>query len=142
MIRVAFRYDDPRIFSRLVTLVRGGDSAHCEAAWDWTGTVHRCVSSSFLDGGVRNKTINLSPSKWRVYELPARQDPVTWGAAHAGRGYDVLGLLGIVWPVVGHSSHRWFCSEAVADILGLQRPQLFDLRSLESVCALIGRRVQ
>jgi hypothetical protein len=53
-----------------------------------------------------------------------------------------VGLLGILWPILGHRTRRWFCSEAVADMLGLPEPQLFDLRTLESVCALIGRRVQ
>lgn len=36
---------------------------------------------------------------------------------------------------------RWV-REAVADILGLREPQIFDLRTLESVCARFGERVQ
>lgn len=142
LIRAAFRYGDRRPFSRAVTFLRGGDSAHCEVAWAWDGELHRCVSASFLDGGVRAKDIAMLASKWRIYELPAAIDPQLWHERHAGAGYDVLGLLGILWPRLGHGRRRWFCSEVLADVLGLQQPQLFDLRTLESVCALIGRRVQ
>lgn len=141
-VRVAFRFGDPRLFSRLVCLLRGGDSAHCEVAWAWEGARHRCVSASFLDGGVRCKDIDLRAGAWRVYELQAHHWPLAWGAAHAGARYDVLGLLGIVLPPLGHSRKRWFCSEAVAAVIGLREPQIYDLRTLESVCARFGRRVQ
>jgi hypothetical protein len=95
-----------------------------------------------LDGGVRAKDIEMPADRWRIYEVPARAMPQAWGLLRASHGYDVLGLLGILWPILGHRTRRWFCSEAVADMLGLPEPQLFDLRTLESVCALIGRRVQ
>lgn len=142
MIRIAFRYDDRRIFARLVILLRGGDSAHCEAAWGWDGTVHDCVSASFLDGGVRGKSIVMPASKWRIYEVPGVVDPRVYLAKHDEDGYDVLGLLGVLWAGFGHSRNRRFCSEACAEMIGLPDPHLFDLRTLESVCALIGRRVQ
>lgn len=142
MIRIAFRFNDKRLFSRLVCLLRGGDSAHCEVAWRWDGYQHECVSASWLDGGVRAKDINLAPEKWRIYEIDAVVDPRVWLVAHGGKGYDVLGLLGIVLPALGHSRRRWFCSEAAADILGLPEPHIFDLRTLEAACARFGKRVQ
>lgn len=141
-IRVAFRYGDSRPFARVVTLLRGGDSAHCEAAWSWEGERHRCVSSSFLDGGVRGKDINMPVSKWRIYEIDALRDPLEWCAQNSGAGYDVLGLLGIIFPPIGHARRRWFCSEVVAHLIGLNQPHTFDLRMLEVVCARFGTRVQ
>lgn len=144
MVRVAFRYGDRRLFARLVCLLRGGDSAHCEVAYtkpDEAGQFF-CVSSSWLDGGVRSKSMPLPPEKWRAYEIEADSGLLTWVTFHDGAGYDVLGLLGIVFPPVGHRRKRWFCSEAAADILGLREPHIYDLRTLESVCARYGRRVQ
>lgn len=142
LIRAAFRYGDKRLFSRLVTFVRGGDSAHCEVAWQWEHGAHTCVSASFLDGGVREKRLHLTANKWRIYELEAELDPVLWHECHAGSGYDILGLFGIVWPRIGHGRQRWFCSEVLAAIIGLPQPQLYDLRTAESVCAKLGKRVQ
>lgn len=142
IVRIAFRYGDTRLFSRLVCLLRGGDSAHCEVAYAWESSAHSCVSSSFLDGGVREKRILLDKRKWRVYEIEAQHDPLAWGAEHADAKYDVLGLLGIALPTLGHSRKRWFCSEVSAAILGLREPHIFDLRTLEAVCARYGTRVQ
>lgn len=142
-VRVAFRYGDRRLFARLVCWLRGGDSAHCEVASVWTETgLHHCVSSSWLDGGVRGKWMPLPADKWRVYEIEATTDPLAWLAEHRDQGYDRLGLLGILWPRLGHSRRRWFCSETAGDVVGLPEPQIFDLRTLESVCQRFGTRVQ
>lgn len=143
MIRVAFRYNDKRLFARAVCLLQGGDSAHCEAAWSWDGLLHECVSSSLLDGGVRGKAIDLVPGKWRIYELPGSYTAVTnWLELHKGERYDILGLLGFVFRRIKGWLRAWFCSEVVADIMQLPEPWRYDLALLESVCARFGRRVQ
>lgn len=142
LARIAFRYDDKRLFSRIVTLVQGGDSAHCEVAYQWDGPRHKCVSASFLDGGVRGKNINMPADKWRIYEIEAAVDPQGWLLLHDGDGYDWLGLLGFfVRRIKGDGDSR-FCSEAAAEMLGLQDPWRYDLALLESVCRRYGRRVQ
>lgn len=142
MIRVAFRYGDKRIFARAVCWLRGGDSAHCEVSHRWEGEEALCTSASFMDGGVRQKTINLSPDKWRVYEMDiSPEDVVKWHRKHQGKKYDVLGLLGFIWRRVEGSARRFFCSEVSAEIMGLPEPQLYDLRTLESVCIRFGKRV-
>lgn len=143
MIRVAFRYNDSRLFARLVCLVRGGDSAHCEVAWSWAGERHECVSASWLDGGVRKKLISMPADKWRIYSVPGDQRHVeVWFQAHQGARYDVLGLLSGLVPRFGSAKRKWFCSEVCAHQLGLPNPHLFYPRELESVCARIGVRVQ
>lgn len=144
MIRVAFRYGDPRIFARLVTLLQGGDSAHCEVAYAWQDTYHECVSSSFLDGGIRKKVIDMPATKWRIYELDsvdvAKVEEVY--KKYEGSKYDWLGLAGFVFRRVKGFLKRVFCSEYAAEVVGLDEPHRFDLILLESVCKLIGRRVQ
>lgn len=149
MIRICFRFGDTRLFARLVCWLRGGDAAHCETAHRWVGDVYDCVSSSWLDGGVRGKLITMAHAKWRVYEVPGNPDDVRrWLAEHQGQRYDWIGLLGFVlpWRVPGFK-RRWFCSEASADHLWLRDPVRWDLYALESVCQHlckqgIARRVQ
>lgn len=143
MLRVAFRYNDPRPFARAVCWFRGGDSAHCEVSFQVESGQHTCVSASFLDGGVRCKTMPLPPEKWRVYELDVEDLRAwAWFSANAGANYDILGLLGFIWRPVKGSAHRWFCSEAAAAIIGLENPEAYDLILLESVCKRFGRKVQ
>lgn len=141
MIRVAFRYGDRRIFSRLVCFVRGGDTAHCEVSDDWTGGDHSCVSSSWVDGGVRRKIINLTRDKWRVYQIPGDPSVVSaWMRVHGSDGYGVFRLLRFVLNL----RINWggpVCSTAAADIMGISEPYLFDPRTLEAVCDRLGTRV-
>lgn len=142
MIRVAFRYNDPRLFARGVRLLQGGDSAHCEVSDAWQDYWHDCVSASFIDKGVRRKTIELVPSKWRVYEMDIGKETVEkWYQLHKGEGYDLLGLAGFVVRRIKGWFRKKFCSEVGAEIIGLPDPWRYDLALLESVCARFGRRV-
>lgn len=142
-LQIAFRYADTRIFARLVCALRGGDSAHCEASTHRVVDVHHCVSASFLDKGVRPKVMPLPAAKWRVYEMPAEgARGLAWLEKHRGARYDWPGLLGFIVPWVKHKLSWWFCSEACADILGLQDPHRYDLVRLEAYCVEHGRRVQ
>lgn len=141
-LRIAFRYGDTRLFSRLVCLVRGGDSAHCEVVLRSVGGVHECLSASWVDGGVRVKKMPLPADKWRIWTLTGGADPLTWYTQHAGAPYDVAGLLGFVVPWVKHKLDAWFCSECAADIAGLEAPHRYDLVKLERHCRANGIREQ
>lgn len=132
-LHVAFRYGDRRLFARLVCLVRGGDSAHCEAAYatpegDWA-----CVSSSWVDGGARGKEMPLPAAKWRIYrtDLDAVRAQL-WLARHAGEGYGWIKLLRFLLPFVRPSWGGPICTEAVAQMLGLGHADSHDLRTLEA----------
>ena len=143
MIQIAFRYGDTRLFSRLVCWWRGGDSAHCEVIAETLSDGRcRCISASWVDGGVRQKTMFLMPQRWRIYEVEHLIDPDRWLDAHQGDRYDLVGLLSFVIARFRHSRWRWFCSEVAAHIMGLTAPHRYDLVLLESVCARYGRRVQ
>ena len=142
-LQIAFRYGDSRLFARLVCALRGGDSAHCEMSVLRVDDRHHCISSSFLDGGVRFKVMQLSPGKWRIYELPVDASlAVEWLRAHEGEGYDWLGLLGFFVRRIKGSKTKRFCSEAAAEVLGLPDAWRYDLALLESVCAMFGKRLQ
>lgn len=113
-------------------------------AWAWAEQSHECVSASFLDGGVRGKTIEMPAEKWRIYEMPgfSHLTVADWLVKHDSEGYDVLGLVGFVFRRIKGWTKRWFCSEAAADMMGLSDPWRYDLALLESVCAKIGTRIQ
>ena len=136
MILIAFRHSNTRIFARTVTTLRGGDSAHVEAAVPLNvdgRAMHLCVSASFVDGGVRGKVIDIgNPDKWRVYRWTGRHlDPLVWLREHDKAQYDLRGLIGILAPPVGHDRTKRFCSEAVAEMLLLPDPHTYDLVALE-----------
>ena len=153
MILIAFRYNDPRLFARIVTAIRGGDSAHVEAAIPAAdGHLTLCVSASFLDGGVRGKVIDITnPHKWRVYRWDGdHADPMEWLKPRMKMGYDLRGLLGIVaeeighsknkmfWRPFGHVRHKMFCSEAGASIVKRPDPHTYDLVRFESEVASVS----
>ena len=79
-----------------------------------------CYSASVRDGGVRCKTMPLSPEKWDLIALPEAVN----GRLHSlwketqGQGYDLSGALGIAFGLP-QNGRRWFCSEWCATALGL-----------------------
>jgi hypothetical protein len=65
---------------------------------------------------------------------------VTVGAAIGGDRYDVLGLLGFVWRRQTGTQSKWFCSEAVAAMLGFPEPWRFDPMTLWAAVQNGGRK--
>jgi hypothetical protein len=99
------------------------------------GTDHNglaiCASSSFLDGGVRVKHMQLDPDHWDVIEVGGSTDAAwLWLQQHYGQPYDLLGLAGFIARTLGHDKGRWLCSEAVAAMLGIPDAWRFDPCSL------------
>lgn len=143
MIRIAFRYDDRRLLARLIAWWQRDDASHCELILGQIGSLYDCASSSWLDGGVRRKRMELPPEKWRVYELD--RDPMAataWFDAHEHCGYDWLGVIGLAIRPVPHERHRYICTEACAAAIGIEEPWRLSVADLENLCALIGRRIQ
>jgi hypothetical protein len=112
-----------RLFDRLVCWRTGGRFSHVEVVDEYlsnTGFVARCLSSSFRDGGVRSKVIDLDSGRWVLKSLPGDPEAVRpWFTAHMGEPYDWFGLFGWVLPWRVSNRRWWFCSEAVAEAMGL-----------------------
>jgi hypothetical protein len=136
-IRVAFRYGDTRLFSRLVCIVRGGDSAHVEVSAHSVADMHSCISASFVDWGVRLKIMPLPAEKWRVYQtdIPSGR-AYDWLRANGRRGYGWLRLVRFVFPWFRPNVGGPICTTAVGEMLGLSDTECHDLRSLESAVRL------
>jgi hypothetical protein len=138
-MQVAFYKGRSRLFNRLVSWWLRGPYSHCELVIrvDSQGRAH-CLSSSFLDGGTRIKLMVLDPDHWDVLPVHAAVPAgraYSWAHRHAEAGYDLLGLLGFVWRRQQGDKARWFCSEAVADVLGIPEPWRFDPCALHAVLA-------
>ena len=136
-MQVAFYKGRKRLSSRLVSWWLGGVYSHCELILkvDPEGVSH-CASASFLDGGVRLKLMRLDPAHWDV--LPVGGDPsyaYAWLLEHEEESYDILGLLGFAWRRQQGAQNRWFCSEAVAAMLGWPNPWRLDPMSLWAAMA-------
>lgn len=127
------------LFNILVRWWCNGPYSHSELVIEERNGFALCGSASWLDGGVRLKWIKLNPAHWDL--LPVSGDPVAaraWFEAHAGQGYDLLGLLGHVWRRGDGSRRRWLCSEACAAALGWPEPWRFDPNGLAAVGRIVG----
>ena len=89
-----------------------------------------CFSSSWRDGGVRFKRIDLHapPVKWELVALPVPHADAAlvraWCLRHLGGRYDLPGVLAFKLPLVRHRLNWWFCSEVC--VAALQQAGLFD----------------
>lgn len=126
-MKVAFYKGRSRLFNRAVSFWLRGPYSHCELIVGEAGGKSQCLSSSFMDGGVRFKSIELDPAHWDIVEIDGSiAQAWEWFMAHRGQGYDILGLVGFLLRPVSGDKSRWFCSEAVASMLGFEEPWRFD----------------
>lgn len=96
--------------------------SHCELE---IGGV--CHSSSIRDGGVRAKVIaDLATSgHWDLFPVVGDEDAARqWFDAHKGQGYDWTGVAGLFLRWVPKQPGTWFCSESIAEALGLPETEL------------------
>jgi uncharacterized protein YycO len=107
-----------------------GDFSHAELVVGMDGTKGQCLSSTFLDKGVRAATIDLDDADWVLVDVPTTPEQeaaaVAWFNEHMGQPYDVRGLFGFVLRRIPGDKGKWFCSEAVAASLGFDEPWRFD----------------
>lgn len=87
-----------------------------------------CISSSGVDGGVRSKTMQISPEKWDILPMPevTEKDIQDFLSQHKNTGYDFVGAARFLLPfALREHPKKWFCTEAVAAIAGYQDPWRF-----------------
>jgi hypothetical protein len=108
------------LYNRLVRWWDNGKYSHCELVFS-----DGCAASaSFLDGGVRFKKIDFNPQRWDFIDLPVGQEAVArkWFTDHKGEKYDLIGNLRFALDFLPDNKNKWFCSEALADALGISEP--------------------
>ena len=119
----------PGVYNRTVRLLDGSIYSHAELLFS-DGI---SASSSYMDKGVRFKTIEYDLAKWDLFDLPesfvefsARQ----WFEIHQGAEYDLAGNLRVIIPIWPHSKIKWHCTEAIAAALGLKEADTYGPRKL------------
>jgi hypothetical protein len=127
-MQVAFYKGRTRLFNRLVSWWLSGPYSHCELViWTNPQGLSLCISSSFMDGGVRSKWMALDPEHWDLVPVTgSTARAMVWLDANKGAGYDVLGLVGFFWRRVTGDRRKFFCSEAVAAMLGFAQAWRMD----------------
>jgi len=79
------------------------------------------ASSSFADKGVRFKDIDYTSGQWDFIDLPAHLEKYAraYFEKHNGEKYDLIGNVHFLIGFIQHANDRKFCSEAVAEALGI-----------------------
>lgn len=134
-MKIAFYKGTTKPFNWVVSKWTRGPYSHCEVVFSdgW------CASSSFLDGGVRFKYIDLDPNHWDIIEVPNIDETMVrqWYIDHVGQKYDVRGLAAVLTPIP-EDKIRWFCNESIGAAIGLTNPWRFNPNSFASVCEAMG----
>jgi hypothetical protein len=117
MTLLAFYRGQGTITDAVIRQVTGSQFSHVELV----GPNGQCISASKRDGNqVRQKRIDFKADHWTFIRTP--HDPAkAWSISESYLGvpYDTLGavLSGLNIPL--NVSPRWFCSELIAQSLGL-----------------------
>ena len=120
------------IYNRGVRGVTHGPHSHCELIFN-NG---ESASSSFADGGVRFKRISYSTlSNWDFVHIPdsLEANARKWFEDHEGEGYDLLGNVHFLIPLVRDSKNKSCCSEALSASLGIRDAWRFNPNDLYAI---------
>ena len=124
-MKAAFYKGKHRLFNRLVSWWDRGNYSHMELVYE-NG---QAASSSFIDGGVRFKSIKFDDSRWDFIELPRElfEESISraWFENHLGYKYDFLGLIRFAVDAIPERKTKYFCSEACLASLGISEPWRF-----------------
>ena len=124
-----------RLWDKFVCFVDGSVYSHAELVLqEFPDGTCLCASSSARDGGVRFKRIQLNPNHWVLVDIYGDKDYAErWMSDRLGRGYDWLGLARTKLRWTPDSQTRYFCTEAVAEMLGLEDAASYGPRLLFKV---------
>ena len=121
------------LFDWTIRRITRSPYSHCELAVPDTTRPggYFCVSASVRDGGVRGKFMMLPDDRWDLLPVANVKGlrSVTESRVsdhlriHQGQRYDWLGVFRFVCPLLRQSKSRWFCSEFVATVLGMDNPE-------------------
>lgn len=120
------------IFSRLVRWWTSSEYSHTELIFS-DGV---SGSSSFLDKGVRLKSIVYDPLHWDIIELSSDFNELEarwWFERNLSKKYDLMGLLGFVWKRGTQDKNKWYCNEAIGESLGISDPWRYDPASFHTL---------
>jgi hypothetical protein len=118
-MQVALYKGPGNFYDKLIRVVTRSKYSHCEL-------VIRGISysSSPRDEGVRCKHIDFKLEHWDFVDVNGDEaKALEWFSKHEGKPYDLWGAVKTTLPFVLNNKDAWFCSEAVAAMLGLEQPR-------------------
>jgi hypothetical protein len=124
-----------RLWDKFVCLVDGSRFSHAELVLEhYDDGSCLCASSSARDGGIRFKRMILTEQHWEVVDVFGDKDfAIRWMNRRAKRGYDWFGLVRTQIGWAPDNQTRYFCSEAVAEMLGLEDAASYGLKFLYKI---------
>ena len=129
------------LYSRGVRFIEKGKYSHCELVFS-NGI---SASASFLDGGVRFKEIKYSTeSDWDFVDVSWADEARAYDyfKANMNAEYDIKGNLHFLIGIFGDSYDKKFCSEAVAEALGMEEAWLLAPNALYNVLVFINKQME
>lgn len=117
MAKAAFYINRNPLIDKTICWRTSGHTSHVELLLD-DGL---CYSSSWRDGGVRKKRIEMD-HHWQLVDIPFANDDAIreFFQNKIGAKYDLPGVLGgQALSIKFHKGSWWFCSEICAEALGL-----------------------
>ena len=123
----ATRSGAPGLFNILVRWWRASKYSHNELVF----ADGMCASSSWMDGGIRFKQIELNPQKWDIVELDSKfseEKARQWFTNNLGSKYNLLLILSFVLPFLARQASKrgYVCSTAIAESLGFKESWRID----------------
>lgn len=136
-VQIAFRKNDGRVFSRFIQWWTGSPYSHCEIVVDGV-----CYSSSWVDGGVRAKRINLKKHKWDIIDLPwVDADQVL--RYFAETDHHTYGFVSLILNQLFNKNkkvrEKQFCSEWCANAIGLPNAVTYSPATLHLLCLHLNK---
>lgn len=121
-----------RFWDKLICFFDGSKFSHAELVlMNYADGTSLCASSSVRDGGIRFKRMKLTHEHWEIIPIYGDRGYATrWMTRREGKKYDFLGLIRTYFNWAPDNQKRYFCSEAVAGMLGLEDPASYGLRKL------------
>ncbi len=130
---IALRKGADDLLGRMVRLRTDSPYSHVELAMTGgPGLLSTCFSASWMDGGVRVKSIALGAASWDM--VPVGVDAGRLKRImdnEMGKPFDRTGML--LWGTAfadDHFKSQWFCSELMAFVLGKPSPWKYSPGSL------------
>lgn len=136
-MKAAFYKGNYRLFNKLTAWWDNGKYTHMELVFN----DQVAASSSFMDGGVRFKSIQFDVSRWDFIELPGElfneNNSRDWFTLHLGKKYDFAGLIRFAWGALPERKSKYFCSEACLTSLGIKESWRFTPNSAHALLTSI-----
>lgn len=111
-----------RFWDKVVCFFDGSKYSHAELVLrEFDDGTCLCASSSVRDGGVRYKRMALHMEHWDLVNIYGdRAEAIRWMNRRQGRRYDWIGLIRTRFGWIPDNQLKYFCTESVASMLGLE----------------------